>query len=674
MGRATLLLLVLAACSADGPVSPDVNLQVDGGRITITGSAGRSRFVLADAEVRVRVDGRMLSSADGTCRSEYRRGQPLVCELPEGFGLALTAMTGSREVFLTASVHGPAGARVDGFEILATQDLRLPASPDRLRYLHNGYQSWSFSGALDVPDGALPRTGGVVSYAAPNGNVGVVEKVGISSHSAVVDGGDGTAMLAGFVSARLWNCAVVLEQERTYRFTAQCGFTGDSIALPEGGSIASEELLLSFVESPGEAMAKYGDCLAERTGPGGAIPVQHGWFSWNRWFEGVDEATVLAQSDAMGAALGERAGDFPLILVDDGWEMAWGDWTPNTKFRPIAELSKDLHARGRKLGLWLAPFVVEETLPLVAEHPDWWVRTASGEPLVHQPLGTQHRLRVVDASQDAARAWVASEIARLAYEGVDFFKLDFLYAAALDGVRRGPSATGVSALSRAFEDVFAAAGAAGVNLCGVPWLHGALAPPSTMRIGNDVASSLGTNGFFQVADAARNLSARAFGKISYRSDPDQLRLSYLTDDEAGTALSIQSLAGPTFSVADDPSELSPAKLAALRLHSKLVEARPQSPQGLFDRAGTEVLSPVYEFLTGKDRVQTALPSVVAAGTRLAVTNWGDAPADIPFAIPSEWSSPPLELYEIADLEHPVRERVARLRSHRTAFYLALPPH
>src|SRR5690606_5620533 len=100
-----------------------------------------------------------------------------------------------------------------------------------------------------------------------------------------------------------------------------------------------------------------------------------GWFSWNRFFESIDEPTLFDQAERL-EALGDH--DLDLVEIDDGWQKAWGDWTPNEKFRPIDELAKSMRDNGQRLGLWAAPFVVETTLPIVAERPDWWVKGSDG--------------------------------------------------------------------------------------------------------------------------------------------------------------------------------------------------------------------------------------------------------------------------------------------------------
>jgi hypothetical protein len=270
----------------------------------------------------------------------------------------------------------------------------------------------------------------------------------------------------------------------------------------------------------------------------------------------------------------------------------------------------------------------------VTAHPDWWIQTLAGEPFTHSlPLGA-HQLKVVDLTHPDARAWAIANLTALETAGVDFFKLDYLYAGALDGRRVDPTATGVSALSLGLQAVFAGLQRASVNLCGVPWLHGALAPPSTMRVGTDVALNGAPSGFVFVATAARDLSARAFGPISRRADPDQFLLQPMSPDETRTALILQALAGETFALSDDLTMLTQSQTEAVFKATglQLVSASGNAsiaPRGVFDSVGSEVLGTTLgELLSAPNHVESHLPAVLTRGEFLAATNWGDESASI----------------------------------------------
>ncbi len=597
-------------------------------------------FQILNAETRVRIDGALFSSATTPCHAGSGH-VAFLCSLATGTTLSLRSVAEAGGLLLTASVSGTGSHVVDGFELLATRSesaaLVLSGDPSALRYLHNGYQSWSFSGALQVPDGiVLPRERDVITYSAPNGSVASSEIIGLSSHSAVIDGGDGSALLLGFVTTNLWQGAIGLEAMGTNRkVTAFSGFTGDSASIADttNAEIDSETLFVKYEPSPEAAMVDYGQALQRRQGTRAVTTVpQNGWFSWNHFFETIDQPTVLTQAASLQSLAGTDG--FNLVEVDDGWENAWGDWTPNAKFGPIATLAATLHAKGQRLGLWVAPWVVETTNPIIAAHPDWWVMTSTGQPFVYAPPLTSHQLQIVDLSNPDALAWAVGNLKQLEDAGVDFFKLDYLYTGAFDGQRQGKNATGVAALAQGLSAVFAGLQHASINLCGVPWLHGALAPPSTLRISTDVAYEAAATGFAAVATSARNLLARSWGPLALRSDPDQYALMPLTTTEVQTALTLQAIAGETFSLGDDLTTLSASEKSALMsaIGDGIVKASSGTgfaARGVFDAAGTTLLpTPVVELLANPDQSASVLPAVVVRGHFLAATNWGLAPATV----------------------------------------------
>lgn len=96
-----------------------------------------------------------------------------------------------------------------------------------------------------------------------------------------------------------------------------------------------------------------------------------GYTSWYNRYQNISEATMLQDLEG-GYENGLRPGD--TFQIDDGWETYVGDWigTDPTKFPSgLKPLVDEIHDRGYKAGLWLAPFVAEKKSKLLKEHPDW---------------------------------------------------------------------------------------------------------------------------------------------------------------------------------------------------------------------------------------------------------------------------------------------------------------
>src|SRR6266550_277286 len=84
-----------------------------------------------------------------------------------------------------------------------------------------------------------------------------------------------------------------------------------------------------------------------------------GWCTRAEWSGTVAEADVITNLDFSAAHFDRRF--FRHIELDDGYQQAIGAWDPNPRFpHGHAWLTDQIHARGFKAGLWVAPFGVAE--------------------------------------------------------------------------------------------------------------------------------------------------------------------------------------------------------------------------------------------------------------------------------------------------------------------------
>ncbi|MCA0295568.1 MAG: alpha-galactosidase [Actinobacteria bacterium] len=177
------------------------------------------------------------------------------------------------------------------------------------------------------------------------------------------------------------------------------------------------------------ALGRYGDRLARAAGVGELRPAPTAWCSWYRYFEDVAPADIEENL----TAIEDRDLPVEVIQLDDGWEVGVGDWTENVRFGSLAPLADLIRSRGRRAGIWLAPFVATADSELARTHPDWLVGDAGanwGAPL-----------RGLDLGRPDVRDWLRGVVARLADLGFDYFKLDFLYGGALTRTPEDPDGT-----------------------------------------------------------------------------------------------------------------------------------------------------------------------------------------------------------------------------------------
>jgi alpha-galactosidase len=225
------------------------------------------------------------------------------------------------------------------------------------------------------------------------------------------------------------------------------------------------------------ALGRWAEAYAARTGVPPPRPAPTIWCSWYHYFTKVTEADVLENLDTMDEL------DLPVdvVQIDDGYEAEIGDWrTLSGRFASLDGLVGRIRERGRRAGIWVAPFLVGARSALHAEHPDWLVGGADGGANWDQPLS------VLDVTHPDAAAWLAGALAAFRAAGIDFFKVDFLYAGAIDGARH-QDVPALEAYRHGIELIRVAVGPDAYLLgCGAPILP-SVGLFDAMRISPDVA-------------------------------------------------------------------------------------------------------------------------------------------------------------------------------------------
>jgi alpha-galactosidase len=130
--------------------------------------------------------------------------------------------------------------------------------------------------------------------------------------------------------------------------------------------------------------------------------------------------------------------DFDVIQLDDGWERAIGDWEPNDDFPSgLGDLADRIQATGRRAGLWIAPFIAVPDSQLARRRPELLLRDATGAPVV-AGVNWGSPYWALDVTREDTLEYLASLFGTLVESGYDFFKLDFIYAAAYPGQHTNP--------------------------------------------------------------------------------------------------------------------------------------------------------------------------------------------------------------------------------------------
>jgi alpha-galactosidase len=174
------------------------------------------------------------------------------------------------------------------------------------------------------------------------------------------------------------------------------------------------------------ALGRWADGFAGAVGVGAVHPAPTIWCSWYHYFTDVTEQDILENLDAID----ELGLPVDVVQLDDGYQAEIGDWlTLSSRFRSLRDLVARIRDRGRRTGIWVAPFLVGARSRLYAEHRDWLVEGA------YAGHNWDQDLFALDITHPDAAEHVHRVFSTLRALGIDFFKIDFIYAGALDGGR-----------------------------------------------------------------------------------------------------------------------------------------------------------------------------------------------------------------------------------------------
>jgi hypothetical protein len=445
----------------------------------------------------------------------------------------------TREVVVSNA--GSAPVRFVGLEWTANP---LELAVDRM--LHNGYQGSSYAGIEPIPD-TLAEEHGTVPHDGDHED-SQAEIPGVSWWCTAVGNQDGNGLVVGADGATVLKTYVGVDGNR---LRVVMGVTGEAIVLEPGESRSLDGLFVTLGDAV-SGLDAYAARVASLHQPAVARrPPMGGWGSWNLYYLYVKAPRIreeMAWARDHLAPLGLT--DF---LLDDGYMPYWGRWEAASRFgADLPALAAEQTAMGLVPTIWVAPMYMDSSDPSVGEHPDWFLRTADGQLRIYKQFG-RGNYATLDPSHPQARAFIVTQLEALWSAGYRNFKLDFLYAGAIEGVRQQPLTALESyhlfmqTIRAALPDAHLLAGGAPL-LPSVGWLD-------SMRTGSDIGFFEGPYqtphyGFY--AAEARQTIVRSFTDAWWAIDPDVilLRGDDIDDVDAWSSVVAGALAGGNYLLGD----------------------------------------------------------------------------------------------------------------------------
>ncbi|MDO9545441.1 MAG: alpha-galactosidase [Pelolinea sp.] len=366
-----------------------------------------------------------------------------------------------------------------------------PGTAEDLRFYSHGWQSWSYSGAYRADD-RMRRThlGFLHEPMVMNPGTPSYTKKGEFSSDFFAVVGDAVSrkgIVVGFLSQvqHFGTISTCLKESPQIKMWAN----GDDARLCSMDEMTTDWAVLSTCcLSDSNSLSSYLDAVAEQHDITDISPPQTGWCSWYYYYQDISQMIIEENLEVLKNI--RRDVPFDLIQIDDGYQKEVGDWLEfNNKFPAgVRGLARNIKQSGFMPGIWLAPFILHPRSQTVKDHPEWVLRKKNKRPVragfVWNDLGM-----ALDLTAPGVLDHVHNVISTAVNEwGFQYLKLDFLYAAALDGKYFDDTKTRAQVLKLGMETIREAAGEGTMLLgCGVP-LGSALGLVDNMRIGADVSS------------------------------------------------------------------------------------------------------------------------------------------------------------------------------------------
>jgi len=380
----------------------------------------------------------------------------------------------------------------------------VEVDPARVRFYAEGWQSWSPTSW--EPWGVAHRPAAEWEHAMRFRQGTDLPASGVHAEGLlVVDPGTGAPV-------RSYGVVEAVDEVASLRTT----LAGELLTVASDGPV-----LAMAHDDPVAALTAYGDAFAASAGVTALRPPPRVWCSWYHYFEEVTAGDI----EENAAALDDNGLTVDVIQIDDGWSHGLGEWLDLKEgFPDLARLAGDLRANGRRVGIWLAPFFVGADTAVAREHADW-LTAAAGH-------NWQQDMRGLDLTHPGVREYLHGAVRRLADLGIDYFKLDFLYAGAVPA-RRRDDVSGIAAYRSGLALLRDAAGPDAYLVgCGAPILP-SVGLVDAMRVSPDTFHEGGEDGSRGLR-GRMSLVARAWQQGRFWvNDPDCLvaRPSYALREE-----------------------------------------------------------------------------------------------------------------------------------------------
>ncbi|MBR5173354.1 MAG: alpha-galactosidase [Clostridia bacterium] len=346
----------------------------------------------------------------------------------------------------------------------------------------------------------------------------------------------------------------------------------------------------------------------------GRVDHLAGYTSWYNYFQNITEDIIVRDLNGLYEKAGDKANIFQ---IDDGYESMVGDWLALKPEFPngMGYLADEIHKKGYKAGIWLAPFAAQFKAQLVKEHPDWFVKDEEGKMIIGG--FAWNGFYVLDIEKQEVREYIKHVFDVVFNEWhYDMVKLDFLYAVAIRprcGKSRG------QIMHEAMDFLRECCGDKIILGCGVP-LSASFGVVDACRISCDVELSFKDKFYTKITNPEiisakmamnnsifrRHLNGRIFANdpdVFFLRD-DGMKPAKFTWEQKKLLAKINNMFGSVLFVSDNAGEYDEKKVGVLVDSFKKFDGQVHSAEYIKNKASGEEFIAIEYTENGENKCLT----------------------------------------------------------------------
>ena len=150
----------------------------------------------------------------------------------------------------------------------------------------------------------------------------------------------------------------------------------------------------------------------------------HTWYDYNR---DINETIIYDLIDKIADGWVDK--NITKLIIDDGWQMDYGDWRINTSKFPSGfdDLISYAHTAGIDLGLWFGPLMMSDEVSYCQSNEHMLLNLSTGANASISSLGSDPMIYYLDPTRDDVLDFISEAIENVTDTLFDYYKIDMVY-------------------------------------------------------------------------------------------------------------------------------------------------------------------------------------------------------------------------------------------------------